>query len=245
MRINKKLNTPSYIESIVNEILSKYRRLDSILNHAPSKGNYHEEILRDMIRRYLPSTFSVGEGFIINKNGDTSSQMDLLIVDNLDPRSFGYKDNNFFIATNIAVTCFGEVKTYCKRKEFIRSFHNLVNGSLILGDDNAARVTSFLFCYDAYASTDTFTKWPDIAIKEIPNMKSTRSWNYPDYIFCLKKNVMLERRPAKGGFQYWHVTTNKIGSNIVQQKIMQDLIQCVTDGCARIRIQQGIKFIER
>ena len=171
--------------------------------------------------------------------------MDILIVDNLDPRSFGYKDNNFFIAANIAVTCFGEVKTYCNRKEFIKSFHNLVNGSLVMGGNNDGRATSFLFCYDARASAETFAKWPDIAIRKLPNKKSTNSWNYPDYIFCLKKKIMLERRPEKGGFQYWHATAKNPNSNIVQQKIMQDLFQCVTDGCGRIRAQQGITLLER
>lgn len=243
--MNKKIQSPSYIESIANEVLSKYRRLDSILSHAPSKGSYHEKILRDVIRGYLPSTFSVGEGFIINKGGDTSSQMDVLIVDNLDPRSFGYKDDNFFIASNIAVTCFGEVKTYCKRNDFIKAFHNLVNASLIMGSDHSARTTSFLFCYDAYASKETFAKWPDIAIGKMPKIKSTNSWNYPDYIFCLKKNIMLERRPIQGGFQYWHQTDKNPKSNFMQQKIIQDLIRCVTDGCGRIRIVQGIKLLAK
>lgn len=243
--MSKKIQSPSYIESIANEVLSKYRRLDLVLSHAVSKGSYHEKILRDVVRGYLPSSFSVGEGFIINKKGDTSSQMDMLVVDNLDPRSFGYKDNNFFIASNIAVTCFGEIKTYCKKKEFIKSFHNLVNASIIMGGNHSARTTSFLFCYDAYASKDTFAKWPDVAIKEFSNIKSTNSWNYPDYVFCLKKNIMLERKPIPGGFQYWHQTSKNSKSNIIQQKIMQDLIQCVTNGCSRIRIQQGIKLLEK
>lgn len=102
---NAKKQIPTYIESLVNEVLTKYRRLDSILTHAPTKGSYHEKILRDTIRQYLPSSFSVGEGFIINKEAKTSSQMDILIVDNMDPRSFGYKDNNLYVASNIAVTC--------------------------------------------------------------------------------------------------------------------------------------------
>lgn len=243
--MTKKIQTPSYIESVANEVLSKYRRLDSVLSHAPSKGSYHEKILRDVIRGYLPSTFSVGEGFIINKNGDISSQMDILIVDNLDPRSFGYKDNNFFVATNIAVTCFGEVKTYCRRSEFINSFHNLIHASLIMGSDHSARATSFIFCYDAYASAETFVKWVDIAISKLPKRESTNSWNYPDYIFCLKKKIMLDRRPADGGFQYWHATTKNPNSNLIQQKIMQDLVQCVTDGCSRVRMLQGIKLLEK
>lgn len=241
----KKLSSPSYIESIANELLSRYRRLDSILSHAPSKGSYHEKILRDVIRAYLPSTFSVGEGFIINKNGDTTSQIDILITDNLDPRAYGYKDNDFFIASDIAVTTFGEVKTYCNKNEFIDSFHKLVNSSLVLEGDNAARVTSFLFCYDARASKETFAKWPDEAIRKMSNRDNTNSWNYPDYIFCLKKNIMLERRPVNGGFQYWHLTDKNSKSNLVQQLIIQNLFQCVTDGCGRIRQVQGIKLIDR
>lgn len=243
--MTKKIQSPSFIESVANEVLSKYRRLDSVLSHAPSKGSYHEKILRDVIRGYLPSSFSVGEGFIINKNSDTSSQMDILIVDNLDPRSFGYKDNDFFIAANIAATCFGEVKTYCKRNEFIKSFHNLINASLIMGDDHAARATSFLFCYDAYASAESFAKWVDIAISKLPNRSSVNVWNYPDYIFCLKKKIMLERRQVPGGLQYWHATSKNPNSNIVEQKIMQDLFQCVTNGCSRIRMLQGITPLER
>lgn len=240
-----KIHAPSYIESLANELLSKYRRLDSILTHAPSRGSYHEKILRDLIRGYLPSTFSVGEGFIVNKNGNTSSQMDILVVDNMDPRSFGYKDQNFYVATNLAVTCFGEVKTYCKRNEFIESFHNLVRASQIMGGDHSARATSFLFCYDAYASAETFSNWIDVAIKKLVNKKSINSWNYPDNIFCLRKKVMLERRSELGGFRYWHVTSKNPSSNIVQKKILQDLFQCVTNGCARIRMLQGIKSLEK
>lgn len=240
-----KTENPTYLESVANEILSKYRRLDSVLSHAPTKGTYHEKILRDVIRNYLPSTFSTGEGFVINLEGKTTSQMDVLIVDNLDPRSFGYKDNDFFVASDIAVTSFGEVKTYCKRNEFITAFHNLVNASLILGGDNAARVTSFLFCYDAYATKETFAKWTDIAISKLPNRSSTKTWNYPDYIFCLKKQVMLQRKQENGSFRYWNITSKDPSSNMVQQKIVESLIQCITDGCGRIRMLQGIKPLSR
>jgi hypothetical protein len=237
-----KLPQPSYIESLANELLAKYRRLDTVLSHAPSKGNYHEQLLRNVIRGYLPSTFSTGEGFIINEEGKTSTQLDVLIVDNLDPRSFGYKERDFFIASDLAVTCFGEVKTYCTKKEFITSFHNLVNNKLLLCTPEA-RVTSFMFCYDAYASKDTFAKWVDMAIGSLPNRSSAKQWHYPDYVFCLKKNVMLERRSASDGFQYWSATS-KGSTNIIQQKIMQDLFQCITDGCGRVRKLQGIKLLK-
>jgi len=237
-------NTPTFLESVANEIIAKYRRLDSILTHAPTKGNYHEKILRDVIKNYLPSSFSIGTGFIINKKGETSTQMDVLVVDNLDPRSFAYKDGDFFVATEIAVTSFGEVKTYCKRNEFIDAFHNLLDSSIILGGDNSARVTSFIFCYDAYASTKTFSKWSDIAIERYPNKKNAGVWNYPDYVFCLKKNIMLEKQQRVGGLQYMNVTSKNPQSSAIQQKILESLYQCITDGCGRIRMLQGIKNLD-
>ena len=240
-----KNETPSYLEAIANELLAKYRKLDSIISHAPSKGSYHEKILRDVIRGYLPSTFSTGEGFIINIDSSTSSQLDILIVDNLDPRSFGYKENDFYIASDIAVTCFGEVKTYCTKKEFISSFHKLVDAKLII-KDLPARVTSFMFCYDAYASADTFIGWLDEAIARYPKRDETMPWHYPDYVFCFKKNVFHERRGAPSGsirgMQYWHATQKNSTSNIIQQKMVQELFQCVTNGCGHLRKYQGIRM---
>ena len=237
----KQSDNPTYIESVANEILAKYRRLDSVLSHAPTKGSYHEKIIREVIRNYLPSTFSTGEGFIINKDGQTSPQMDVLIVDNLDPRSFGYKDNDFYIASDIAVTSFGEVKTYCTKKEFLDAFSSLIESSLIMGGDNSSRSTSFLFCYDAYASEGTFSKWLDLATAQVPKNGSVKLWNFPDYIFCLKKKIMYERRQVPGGIQYFNLTSSNARSNIVQLKIVEGLIQCITNGCGRIRLMQGIK----
>ena len=241
--MSQKKQQKSFLESISEELLSKYGRLDTILTHAPSKGTYHEKILRDVIRNYLPSTFSTGEGFIINKKSEVSSQLDVLIVDNFDPRSFGYKDNDFYIASDIAVTCFGEVKSYCKKNEFVTSFHNLVKAKSLLCEPQA-RATSFVFCYDAYASAETFCKWVDFASEKISTNQDYRIWHYPDYVFCLKKNVTLERREVEGGFQYLHATAKNKKSNIIQLKIIQDLIQCVTDGCSRVRLLQGFKNID-
>lgn len=237
---------PNYLESLTEELLAKYRRLDSIVNHAPTKGTYHEKILRDVIRDYLPNTFSTGEGFIINIDSEVSYQLDILIVDNLDPRSFGYKSNDFYIASDIAVVCFGEVKTYCTKREFIKAFHKLVDSKMII-KDLPARVTSFLFCYDARASTESFKTWIDDAIAEYPRRDVAKPWHFPDYVFCFKKNIFHERRSPQGGrgigaMQYWNATQRDNTSNFIQQKMLQELFQCVTNGCGRMRKYQGIRM---
>ncbi len=233
---------PAYLEAVTNEILAKYRKLDAVISHAPTKGSYHEKILRDVIRNYLPSTFSTGEGFIINIDSETSSQLDILVVDNLDPRSYGYKENDFFIASDIAVTCFGEVKSYATKNDFISSFHKLVKAKQVI-KELPAKTTSFMFCYDARASEESFRAWVDEAIGQIPDRDQTRQWHYPDYVFCLKKNVFLERKEVPGrGFQYIAAIQRDSSSTYIQQKMMQELFQCVTNGCGRMRKYQGIRM---
>ena len=233
---------PTYLEAVTNELLAKYRKLDAVISHAPTKGSYHEKILRDVIRNYLPSTFSTGEGFIINEDGETSSQLDILIVDNLDPRSFGYKENDFYIASDIAVTCYGEVKSYASKNDFIESFHKLVRAKQLI-KDLPAKTTSFMFCYDARASESSFRKWVDEAIGQIPDLETTKQWHYPDYVFCLKKNVFLERKEVPGrGFRYIAAIQRETTSPYIQQKMMQELFQCVTNGCGRMRQYQGIRM---
>ncbi len=239
-----KKNKITYLDSITQEVLAKYRRLDSIIDHAPSKGSYHEKVLREILQRYLPSTYSVGEGFVINKKGETSSQIDILVVDNFDPRSFVYKDNNFFVASNISVTTFGEVKTYCKKKEFHNSIQKLVQTSLVLGGIHASISTSFMFCFDAYASQETFLQWVDETTDKLQSNSELNAENYPDYIFCLKKRVFLEKRHENEGIRYWHVLDTKTRSNTVEQMIMQRLFQCITDGCSRLRKSQGIHLFD-
>ena len=239
--MSKDLKIPSYVESLANEILAKYRRLDSTLSHAPSKGTYHENIIRKLLRDYLPNTYSVGEGFAINMKGDTTSQLDVLIVDNLDPRSFGFKEDGFFIASDIAVCSFGEIKTNPTKSEFIKAFHKLVASSKVIED--SARVTSFLFCYDAPVGQKAFFNWIEQAMATIPQGADYRPWNFPDYVFCLKKNIMkVKKSISTTAIQYTNVSTKKPDSNAVQQKIIQDLIGCVTNGCGRLRSLQGIKL---
>lgn len=236
------LGAPEYAESIANELIAKFRRLDTVLTHAPSRGTYHERCLRKVIRDYLPSSFEVGEGFVINAHGQTSTQLDVLVVDTLDPRSFGYKEDGFFIATDLAVTSLGEVKTLPTKAEFIKSFQNLVT-TLQLFDD-AGRITSFMFCYDVGVGQRAFFSWIRSALATL-NKDTVKPWHLPDYIFCLKKGIMQERRqmPGRLAVQYFDVSPSDPNSNKVQVKIIQDLLGCVTNGCGRLRGLQGIRLL--
>lgn len=54
---------------------------------------------------------------------------------------------------------------------------------------------------------------------------------------------MLERKNIPGRIQYVSVSSEK-RTSAVQQMTLQNLFQCVTDGCSRLRLLQGIKEIK-
>jgi hypothetical protein len=196
-----------------------------------------------LIADFLPNSFSVGEGFITNQESELSSQTDILVVDNLDPRSFSFRADNFFIASDLAVCCLAEVKTRPTKSDFIDAILKLINGSkLIKGAD---RTTSFLFCYDGPKQIETLRRWLNEAIVKANNGEILPE-NLPDYVFCFSNGFILERTVEADGITpgYNAVrprTQQSLGT--LQQKIVSDLYQCVVNGCGRLRTRQGINLI--
>ncbi len=55
--------------------------------HFQTDGEYKEAALRTVLRRHLPLSLIVGRGFVVTPH-DSSSQLDLLIVDGSKPTLF-------------------------------------------------------------------------------------------------------------------------------------------------------------
>lgn len=242
--MGKTFPAPTFLESMAKEILAKYRRLDSLLSHAPTKGTYHENILRSFIDDFLPSTYSVGEGFFINEKGEVSTQTDILIVDNIDPRSFGFRSDNFFIASDLAVCCFAEVKTKPNHKDFLEAFKKVVKDSSLIPD--AGRVTNFIFLYEGPARHSTFAKWIEEAVLQA-NKDGFPYFNYPDYIFCFQSGWIATRVTLPDEkFKYQISAPKPNDSNSMdyqQQAIISNMYACIINGCGRLRNSQDITLL--
>ena len=77
-----------------------------------------KKILRNVIKRFLPSNLSIGTGFVIKKNnGDTqiSNQIDIIIYDNTVPVLFS--EGDFVITTYKNVEGIIEVKTKIRNNQ--------------------------------------------------------------------------------------------------------------------------------
>ena len=80
------------------------------LIHPGEYGEHREDILKRFLNLYIPETFGIESGFLINAAGDISSQCDVIIYDkSRTPRIHNLENQRFFpIETVLGV---GEVKS--------------------------------------------------------------------------------------------------------------------------------------
>jgi len=103
------MNTKAIMQSLKDEINATKDRVRNIIgSNWPSDGLWKESIIRTVLRRYLPATYSVGTGFVISEH-DISTQIDIIIYDAAGPTLF--KDGDFVVVTPDVAVGIIEVKT--------------------------------------------------------------------------------------------------------------------------------------
>lgn len=70
-------NKKRYLSSISNEIKNQSDRINYVISHGQTVGNYREQLFISVLRKYVPKKFHVATGFI---EGSTK-QIDILIYD--------------------------------------------------------------------------------------------------------------------------------------------------------------------
>ena len=99
--------------SITQELDVVKNRVRNLIGdaHWGEEGRYKEAILKNIIKRFLPSNLSVGTGFILNNNTehDISRQLDIIIYENTLPALF--IEGDFIVTTLKNVRGIIEVKS--------------------------------------------------------------------------------------------------------------------------------------
>ncbi len=121
-------------ESIGNELFAIKDRVRNLIGsvHWGKDGEYKEAILKNIIKRFLPSQCSVGTGFVINEKGEVTSQIDIIIYDNTRPVLF--KEGDFVIVQSHTVKGIMEVKTKINS-------HSELKDIIIKAEENAKKIT--------------------------------------------------------------------------------------------------------
>ncbi len=130
-----RINPEEFQKSITKELDTIKDRVRNLIgsSHWGEEGKYKEAILRNVIKRFLPSNLSIGTGFVIKKNDNNpqiSSQIDIIIYDNTIPVLFS--EDDFVITTYKNVKGIIEVKTKIRNNQLQEIIQKTeTNGRLI------------------------------------------------------------------------------------------------------------------
>lgn len=104
------MDPTTYFKDLSDELRAVKNRVRNLIGgaHWPSDGAWKESVIRTIVRQYLPTSMTVGSGFVITPDG-VSTQIDLLVCDDSAPVLF--RDGDFVIATADCVRAIVEVKT--------------------------------------------------------------------------------------------------------------------------------------
>jgi hypothetical protein len=106
------------------ELAAQLRRLHSFTKHRGASGYYHEEILRNVLRSFLGSRYSLRTGFVYFDANNVSRQGDILIVDEFGSCPYLYRHGDFAIVDPRALACVIEVKTTLTKQTFADAVDN-------------------------------------------------------------------------------------------------------------------------
>ena len=163
MRINPK----EFQKSITEELHTIKNRVRTLIGdiHWGEEGRYKEAILRNVIRRFLPTNLSVGTGFVIRKNNKdnndeprVSKQIDIIIYDNTIPVLFS--EGDFIITTYKNVRGIVEVKTKIR----IAESHEILQKAEENGELIGKNIFNGIFSYEFYGNI--YSNAIDQALKE-------------------------------------------------------------------------------
>ena len=122
----KRVDT-AYFDGFESELNSKFRRLRHIIKNNQADGNYHEEIIRVVLRNFLTKRFSVKTGFIFQDDENVSKQIDILIIDENSPAAYIFQEGEFAVVMPEAVVAFAEIKTTLNIGEHNKALQNIAS----------------------------------------------------------------------------------------------------------------------
>lgn len=193
-----------YFDSFTAEIKGKFQRVRNLINHNVTSGNYHEEILRNIIKNFLTKRYSVKTGFIFKSPGEVSNQIDIMIIDENEPAAYIFQEGDFAIVLPKCVRAIIEVKTTLHIPDFLKAVDTLGSAKKLI--EFPPRMTAILFGYGGTKPTENnLQSW--FSNKNL----STYQENYglgPDAIMFFTASCLLTQRDEKGkatqGGKYYH-----------------------------------------
>lgn len=263
------INAPKikYFDSFAEEIKSKLGRLQALVErHGSTSGDYHEEILRTLLRNFLSKRFSVKKGFICagSEHGQISKQIDLMVIDENLPMVYVFQEGDFAVVVPEAVVAVMEIKTTLNKEGFIESFENIFSAKSLMREDLGlfpANLTGIIFGYkyktrsksDSLPSDKTLDNWfKDPKLSKFKDKEEMAPGAVMFFTAKRSPNGLLVRgdksaRIGPGGKYYYQLiggeTEIKTGMDS-QASRMSFVLQMIINACKKKQFNQT-KIFER
>jgi hypothetical protein len=213
----------SYLINKINlqeqQMLLKLKEIRSTFEHNGIKGTEVEKQFREFLKFYLPRRLNIGEGEIIDRNFNTSNQVDVVVTDENHPFTFGDGGLGlFFIEGTCAV---GEIKSVLTTAELksslekARNYKKLkmvsIKNALILSSNDSDQrrfYTTPPFFIFAFESQITLEKAYEVT--GLFNQENYVPGGTADGIFILNRGVILDLGDGQGSFSI----RNSVGQNM-------------------------------
>lgn len=233
------INAPNleYFESFANEIEGKFRRLQKIIKHPTATGDYHEEILRSVLRNFLSKRFSVKKGFIYSGPDKVSKQIDLMVIDEDSPAAYIFQEGDFAVVLPQAVAAVMEIKTTLNAKAFDESLENIASAKSLM--DYPSNLTGIIFGFSGTGpnsrNLDRFVAWFN---RPIPKKFEDQTQMIPDAIMFFDAKSLLVRCNEEGQMapqgQYYHLTgTDDVGELHGAHYQLSIILAIIISACER------------
>jgi len=147
---DSRMDIALYLKSISAECQALKGRVRDLIDdhHWATDGAWKESVLRAMISRTIPATYSVASGFVITEDGP-STQIDVLIYDNSIPVL--YKGGDLVFVPPTACAAIIEVKTTLDTAQFQGTVAKVANiCELIRRYEPRRPLFSGIFAYDGH-----------------------------------------------------------------------------------------------
>ena len=150
-----------HMARLAESVRAQTERARAGSGHSGIKGAAIEVVLRNLLRQYVPTTFSIGTGQFANADGELSPQVDVLVYDAAVFPHLSVNEDGSVVVCGESVFAVAECKAQWDAAEVARHFRRFCSVELKCrgpwetdGEQNRERAAYFAFMLEAPAKPD-------------------------------------------------------------------------------------------
>jgi hypothetical protein len=196
-REEKPADFPAYWQMRMEGATLRLRAAQQIVSHPTTRGDLAENLVRELIREFLPQRWAVGTGFIMEPvatapgkiTANRSNQIDVLIYDQFESAPV-FKDGELVILSPGSAKVAVEVKSTLNKTYVLDSYDNICSAKAV-----DFGITGLIFGYDGIGH-ESFAN----NVKEWAGSAGKPGRDYwPDQVFNMGQEFLCWRDPEFKG----------------------------------------------